>query len=232
MSQTDSTVPTHVGLILDGNRRWARERNLPTLEGHRQGFEHLKAVAEHAFDKGVKYLSAYIFSTENWSRTQEEVSYLMNLVIKMMDKYLDEVHEKGIKIVILGREDGLRQDVLKAIRRAEEKTRHNTRGTLALCFNYGGHDEIVDATRQIVSQGIPPEQITRETVAAALYGPEVPGVDLIIRTSGEQRLSGFMLYRSDYAELYFSNKYWPDFTSDDFDEALADYAGRKRRFGK
>lgn len=228
----EQAVPTHVGLILDGNRRWARARALPIRKGHQKGLEQLRTNALHAFDRGVKYLSAYVFSTENWSRAEEEVSYLMKLVIKFLEQYIDEIHERGVKVIVVGRKDGIRQDVLRAITNAEAKTRDNANGTMAFCFNYGGHDEIVDVVKRLAEQGLKPEQITRETVAQALYAPEVPGVDLIIRTSGEHRTSGFMLYRSDYAELYFADKNWPDFTPADMDDALADYAQRKRRFGK
>lgn len=229
---SNTTIPVHVGLILDGNRRWARERGLSTLEGHRKGLEAMREVSRHVFNKGVRYLSAYIFSAENWSRSEKEVSYLMGLVIKAMEAYLDEFHERGVRIVFMGRRNGLRAKVLAAIERTEEKTKHNTNGTIALCFNYGGQDEIVDAVKHIVRSGVDPDSLTRESVAAALYHPEVPAVDLMIRTSGECRTSGFMLARSDYAELYFTDKYWPDFTPIDLDDALTDYAARKRRFGK
>lgn len=228
----DTSVPAHVGLILDGNRRWATERGLPSVEGHRRGLEAMREVSRHVFGRGVKYLSAYIFSAENWSRSEKEVSYLMALVIKAMEAYLDEFHERGVRIVFLGRRQGLRAKVLAAIERTEEKTKDNANGTIALCFNYGGQDEVVDVVKSIVRSGIDVDSITRESVAAALYHPEVPTVDLMIRTSGERRTSGFMLARSDYAELYFTDKYWPDFTPDDLDDALADYATRKRRFGK
>jgi undecaprenyl diphosphate synthase len=219
MSET-ITAPKHVGIILDGNRRWAKANSLPTLEGHRQGAEKLKEVALAAFDKGVNYLSAYIFSTENWSRTEEEVGYLMDLVIKAVDKYLDEFHERGIKVVILGRRDGLRASVAEAIKRAEDKTASNTKGTLGLCFNYGGRREIVDAVNEAIKSDKP---VSEELIAQYLYAPEIPDCDLIIRTSGEQRISNFMLWRAAYSELYFVNKHWPDFTTADL--------GRSRRFG-
>lgn len=232
MNMSDSAaIPAHVGIILDGNRRWAKGRGLPTLEGHREGAEVFKTTALHAFDRGVRYLSAYVFSTENWSRTEEEVGYLMKLVIKAVEKHLDVFHEKGIKVLVLGRRSGIKPEVLKAIERTEVKTQANTKGTLALCFNYGGQEELADAFKQMSKEGVDPEQITPETIAANLYAPEIPPVDLLVRTSGEQRLSGFMLYRSDYAELYFTEKLWPDFTPDDLDQAIASYSGRERRFG-
>lgn len=225
---SDSSFPQHVGLILDGNRRWAKQQGLPTLEGHRRGSTVFKDIALHAFERGVRNVSAYVFSQENWERTEEEVGYLMQLVLKAVEQYLDEFHERGIKLVILGRRDGLRRKVLDAIKQAEDKTKHNTNGTLALCFNYGGRQEIADAAQAVAAAG---QIVTAESISSALYQPQVPDLDLIIRTSGEQRLSGFMLWRAAYAELYFSNKMWPAFTPADFDEALQAYADRERRFG-
>lgn len=221
----------HVGIVLDGNRRWAKAKGLPTLEGHRQGGENFKKIVHAAFDRGVTCLSAFVFSTENWSRTDEEVGYLMNLVMKAVESYLDEFNERGIRIVVMGRREGIRKKVLEAIKKTEEKTAHNTKGTLALCFNYGGQQEVVDACQKLISEGVNPEAITQESFRAALYNPDVPDVDLLIRTSGEQRTSGFMLYRAAYAELYFSEKLWPDFSENDLDEALDEYRARNRRFG-
>jgi undecaprenyl diphosphate synthase len=228
MSET-TVVPTHIGLILDGNRRWAKANGKPVLEGHKQGLEAFKDVSLAAFDTGVKYVSAYVFSAENWQRTQEEVSYLMALVVKGVTKHLDTFHNAGIRVVMLGSRAGLDKKVLKAIDDSIETTKNNARGTLALCFNYGGHQEIADAVQQLVDKN---EQITPENITQNLYAPEVPPLDLIIRTSGEKRLSGFMLWRSEYAELYFTDILWPDFSIADLDKAIAEYAARKRRFGK
>lgn len=230
MSDTQ-TLPKHVGIILDGNRRWAKENGLPTLKGHRQGMDVLKEVSFHAFERGVQYLSAFVFSTENWQRAEEEVNYLMDLTIKAVEKYLDEYHERGIRVVILGRRKGIRQKVLDAIARAEEKTKDNTQGTLALCFNYGGKEELVDAVKHIVAEGFTPQEITADVITGSLYSPEIPDLDLLIRTSGEERTSGFMLYRAAYAELNFNKKFWPDFTIADFDKALVEYEKRERRYG-
>lgn len=229
---TDTILPTHVGLILDGNRRWAKANGLPTLEGHRQGAEVFREIALAAFDKGVSYLTAYIFSTENWSRTEEEVDYLMKLVIRATEKYLDTFHKAGIRVVTLGRRDNISQDVIDSIERTEAKTKDNTKGTLALCFNYGGQEELVDAAKSLVMQGLSPSDITVDVLRSGLYHPEIPDIDLLIRTSGEHRVSGFMLYRTAYSELYFVDKYWPDFNSEDLDEALAAYTQRERRYGK
>lgn len=230
MSSTE--IPQHIGLILDGNRRWAKQRGLPTLEGHRKGSDTLRAVALAAYDRGVKYVSAFVFSTENWSRTDKEVNYLMGLVVKLLTQYLDEFNERGIKVVILGRREGLRSNVLKAIQKAEEATKDNTTGTLAFCFNYGGQEELVDAAKQLIADGVSAESVTKQSLEQVLYGPDVPAIDLLIRTSGEQRLSGFMLWRAAYAELYFTHTMWPDFGPNDLDEALAEYRVRQRRFGK
>ena len=232
MAEDIKTVPKHLGIILDGNRRWAKEKGLPTLEGHRRGAETFKTTVLAAFDRGIEYISAFAFSTENWQRTEEEVGYLMKLLVKAVEKHLNTFDKAGIKIVVLGRRDNLTAPVLKAIEKAEQKTAGNTTGTLALCFNYGGQEELVDAVKTIVESGVAPQDITRETIQNALYYPEVPGADLIIRTSGEHRTSGFMLYRSDYAELYFSDLYWPDFDEAELDKALSEYSNRKRRFGK
>ncbi len=233
MSNTTSrnSVPQHVGIILDGNRRWARERGLPTLEGHRKGAENFGDIVRKLFNEGVSYVSAFVFSTENWSRTEEEVKYLMKLVVKLVEDELDEFDEAGIRMVILGSRERLSKSVLRSIERTEATTKNNTKGTLAFCFNYGGHDEITRAVRQIVADGTKPEDITDEVVRSALYHPEVPAVDLIVRTSGEQRTSGFMLYRSAYAELLFLDKYWPDMEESDVDDILQEYKQRQRRFG-
>ncbi len=228
MSETNHLQ--HLGLILDGNRRWAKANGRPALEGHKQGAETFRTISMAAFDRGIKYVSAYVFSAENWSRTEEEVSYLMKLLLKAIEKYLREFNKKGIKIVVLGRKNGLSDDINGALERTEEKTKSNTRGTLALCFNYGGQQEIIDAANQAISDK--KLTLTPEILEQHLYSPEVPNVDLIIRTSGEQRTSGFMLWRAAYAEILFVDKLWPDFNVKDLDEALAVYNSRQRRFGK
>jgi undecaprenyl diphosphate synthase len=225
-------IPNHVGIILDGNRRWAKQQGLPVVQGHNRGSDVYEVISEYAIESGVKYLSVYVFSAENWKRTEEEVSFLMGLVVKLVNNTLKKIAEKDVKIVILGRRDKLSDEVLESIERAEELTKNNKKGVLAFCFNYGGKEEIVDAVKGIVEFGKRADEITAEDVASHLYHPEVPDIDLLIRTSGEQRLSGYMLWRSSYAELYFVQKHWPDFTKSDFDEALKEYSNRKRRFGK
>lgn len=232
MKDSETSIPRHLGLILDGNRRWAKERGLPTLEGHRQGAEAFKTTALAAFDRGVEFVSAYAFSTENWQRTEEEVGYLMRLFVKAVEKHLNTFNKAGIRIVILGRMKELPDDVRTALEKTEAKTNDNTRGTLAICVNYGGKEELVDAVKKLVAKGVSTSEINRQMIENALYHPEVPGIDLLIRTSGENRTSGFMLYRSDYAELYFTETMWPDFDETELDKALNEYAKRKRRFGK
>jgi len=228
----DGTIPTHVGIILDGNRRWAKAKGLKTIDGHREGAEAFKRVSLAAFDTGVKYLSAFIFSTENWQRAKEEVSFLMKLVVRAVELHLDEFHQKNIKIIVVGSRDNVPKAVLSAIDRTEQKTANNTAGTLALCFNYGGKPELVDAVKNIVASGVSAQNVTEELISANVYNPELPQIDLIIRRSGEKRTSGFMLWRADYAELLFIDKMWPDFTVEDLGNALHEYAHRSRRFGK
>lgn len=227
-----TAVPTHLGLILDGNRRWAVENGLPTLDGHKKGYENLKLIGEAAIDRGVKFISAYVFSTENWKRAKAEVKYLMDLLSWVAVHEVEEMNRKNIKVVFLGKDQPLSEKNLRLIHQAEEKTKDNTRGTLALCVNYGGQTEIAEATQKLLQTGIKPEDITPEAIREHLYHPEIPDIDLVIRTSGEQRLSNFMIWRAAYSELLFIDKHWPAFTVDDLDAALADYAGRVRRFGQ
>jgi len=230
MAENTVPVPRHLGIILDGNRRWAKQQGLKTLEGHQQGAEVFREIVYAALDRGVEYVSAWIFSTDNWKRTQEEVSYLMGLVLKVVDKYLDEFHQKGVKIVILGSREGLNDKVIAALDKTIEKTANNTQGTVALCFNYGGKQEIIDAIKRLPDDE--KADLTSDKFEQYLYSKDVPGVDLIVRTSGERRTSGYMMWRADYAELLFVDKFWPDFTTEDLDEVLAEYKQRNRRFGK
>lgn len=225
------SVPKHLGLILDGNRRWARDQGLPTLEGHRKGYDNLKKITKAAFAKGVEYVSAYIFSTENWSRTKEEVDYLMNLAMRIATKDAKELMKENIRIVVLGIEDKVPPKLIEAWRQVEEDSKNNTGGTLALCFNYGGIREITDAVKKIVHSGMGAEAITEETIAENLYHPEIPPVDFMVRTSGEQRTSNFMLWRLAYAELYFAQPHWPAFDEGELDKAFEEYSRRNRRFG-
>lgn len=225
-------MPTHLGLILDGNRRWARSQGLPTLEGHRRGYDNLHTILDAALDRGIKVVSAYVFSTENWSRTKEEVKYLMDLIVLMLKKDVREMHERGVRIVWLGSKQQVGKRVLKAIEDAEELTKHNTKATFAMCFNHGGQREIAEAVQRLVRDGVPSEDINEQKITEYIDHPELPPLDLIVRTSGEQRLSNFMLWRAAYAELIFVPKHWPEFSVDDLDMALDEFVSRSRRHGK
>lgn len=226
-----ATTPAHIGFILDGNRRWAKANNKSTFSAHRMGYEKIKEIALGAFDRGVKFISVYALSTENWNRSEKEVNYLMDLAFSLATSEVDELNKKNIRVIFLGCQDRLSTKMIKAIERAEELTKSNTYGTVAICFNYGGQLEIVDAVKKILSSNPHPSEVTVDLINKNLYAPEVPPVDLVVRTSGEQRLSNFMLWRIAYSELIFVQKYWPDFNQEDLDEILNIYAGRERRFG-
>jgi len=231
MLEQKKDIPNHLGLILDGNRRWAVKQGLPVFEGHKKGYETLKNIVTAAFEQGVKCVSAYVFSTENWNRSEEEVKYLMNFLLWVVKNEVSSLHEKNIRLRFAGSELGLRINIIKAIDEAEEKTKNNTGGTLVICFNYGGQQEISDAVKQIVRTGTKPEEITPELIGQHLYVPDIPPIDLVIRSSGEQRLSNFMIWRTAYSELMFIKKYWPAFTKKDLNDAFKWYAERDRRFG-
>lgn len=223
--------PVHIGYIIDGNRRWAKEHGLPTYEGHLAGYNAIQDVARATLNAGIKYMTVYIFSTENWKRSEDEVGRLIGLVLKMLTADLHFFIEEDVKLVILGTRDGLSQKIIDAIENAEAKTADGQAGTLALCFNYGGQIEIADAVKKIVQSGVKASEITPELISKNLYYPEIPPCDLIVRTSGEQRLSNFMLWRAAYSEFIFLDKNWPDMTKDDVSAILDEYANRNRRFG-
>ncbi len=227
-----NNVPMHLGLILDGNRRWAKDQGKPTYDGHRAGYENLKVIGKAAIKRGVKYVSAYVFSTENWKRSAEEVDYLMKLLLWVAKNEVKELHEENIRIRFLGEKTRLSKDIIKAITNAEEKTKDNTAGTLALCLNYGGQQEIAHAMNEILAENGQIGSITVDDIEQHLYAPDIPPVDLLVRTSGEQRISNFMLWRAAYSELLFVDKHWPAFNVDDLDMALGEYARRQRRFGQ
>lgn len=224
-------IPQHIGYIIDGNRRWAKEHGLPPYEGHMAGYNIIQDVVLATFDTGVQYVSAYIFSTENWQRSEQEVSKLMTLVLKLLTSDLRILEENNIRLKVLGSRENVSAKILKAIDDAEARTANNTRGTLGICFNYGGHLEITDAVKKIVQTGIPAEEITPELITQNLYCPEIPAVDVVVRTSGEQRFSNFMLWRAAYSEFISLEKYWPDMTKEDVTAILEEYSRRNRRFG-
>lgn len=220
-------VPNHIGIIMDGNRRWAKEKKKKTIEGHLAGANRIISLAKYIFDKGVKYLSIYAFSTENFNRSAEEVSYLMGLIIKFFNERVNELHDYNIKIVVSGLRDNLSKEVLKCIDNVVDLTKDNTGGVLNVCLNYGGRREIVDAVNKIKEANV---NITEETFGKYLYN-DLPDLDYVIRTSGEERISNFMLWQISYAEFYFPKVYFPDFDEKEFDKALEIYNNRNRRFG-
>lgn len=222
-----------IGLILDGNRRWARERNLPTLEGHRRGFNLIEDTARWVRDRGIPHMVFYGFSTENWGRKEEEVQYLMDLFRELINKTGDEFHKEGVRVRFAGQRNRFAADIQEGMGRIEEKTRNNTRLTVWACLSYGGRAEIVEAARRAAQSG----SITEESIAASLWtvdgeGAAMPDPDSIVRTSGEQRLSGFLPWQGVYSELFFIKSHWPDFSEKILDEILEEYAERERRHGK
>lgn len=231
MSTVTENIPTHLGLILDGNRRWARSNGFTVAQGHRKGYQNLKTISKAAIKHGVRYISAYVFSTENWNREKQEVQDIMKILQWVLKHEVKEFHKENIRLRVIGSKAKLGAVLLTAIHDAEKLTEENTRATILLCLDYGGQQEIVDATKKIVAKGVKPEDITTEMIEQNLYAPDVPPIDLIIRTSGEQRLSNFMTWESTYSELMFSEKNWPEFSKKDLASAIDAYGKLHRRFG-
>ncbi|MDH5606401.1 MAG: isoprenyl transferase [Anaerolineae bacterium] len=224
-------IPTHIAIIMDGNGRWARSRGLPRLAGHRAGTENLRRIVEACIDFGVKYLTIYAFSTENWGRPKQEVSGLMNIFDDVFDRELVELNRQGAQLRHIGRMEGIPPNMKRRIIQGVEATKDNDKFVLNVAFNYGGRDEIVYAIQQIVKDGIPEDEITEELVSEYLFTKGIPDPDLVIRTSGEQRISNFLLWQSAYAEWVFPDTFWPDFGREELLDAIRDYAHRERRFG-
>lgn len=216
---------------MDGNRRWAKRRGLPSLAGHKRGYEVFKQAGEWCLDRGIDFLTVFAFSTENWNRSKKEVDYLMRLLTLALSKEVDDLHRKNIRISVIGRIHELPKRLQQHIASAMALTKNNTRGTLQLAINYGGRAEIVDAVRKVYKTAKSASAITEASISAALYTANQPEPEMIIRTSGEQRLSGFLAWQSVYSELYFLKKNWPDFSERDLDAALLEYKHRQRRFG-
>lgn len=227
-----SALPQHIGYIVDGNRRWARKHGLPAYEGHLAGYNAIQDVAKATFDAGVPYMSAYIFSTENWKRSQDEVSKLMGLVLRLLSSDLHIFTDNNIRLRVLGSREGVSEKIIKEIDNAEKVTRDNTAGTLALCFNYGGQLEITEAVQKAAIAGEDMSNLNPDTLARYLYAPDIPPVDLIVRSGGDQRISNFMLWRAAYSELLFLDNSWPDMTKEDVSAIIEEYGNRSRRFGK
>ncbi len=226
-----AAIPAHVAIIMDGNGRWAQQRGLSRQAGHRAGTENIRRIIETFADRGVQYLTLYAFSTENWGRPRREVSALIKLLGKVLERELKALHENGVRLVHVGSLEPLSPDLQKKVCDAIELTKRNERMTVCLAFNYGGRAEIVEAVRRIVSSGIPASEVTDEVIAANLNTKGIPDPDLIVRTAGEMRLSNFLLWQAAYAEYYATPTYWPDFGEEEIDRALAAYAGRQRRYG-
>lgn len=227
--------PEHVAIIMDGNGRWAKARGLPRSAGHRAGVEALRKTVRAVGERGIKWLTVYAFSSENWSRPKSEVSDLMALLKLFIRRDLAELHRNGVRVRIIGERDGLQPDIADLLREAEALTALNRNMTLVIAFNYGGRDEIVRAVRQMTEAArtgaLKPGEIDENTVSEFLDTADMPDPDLVIRTSGEQRLSNFLLWQAAYAELVFAPCYWPDFGSADLDRALEAFHARERRFG-
>jgi undecaprenyl diphosphate synthase len=226
---TESQTPHCIGIILDGNRRWAREQGLASLEGHQQGAEAFKRIVYAVRDRGVAHLAAYAFSTENWNRPDEEVSYLMDLFLKSVSSHMEELAKEDVQIRIVGQRARFSEKIQKAFAAIEEKSAHNTRLTVWICLSYGGRSEIVEAARSIALSG---EDVTETTLEQHMWTADMPNADIIIRTGGEKRLSGFLTWKSVYSELFFVDTYWPAFTESHLDAILEEYAQRERRHGK
>jgi undecaprenyl diphosphate synthase len=237
MTETPSTVPLekipqHVAMIMDGNGRWALQRGLPRLAGHKAGTENLRRVIRASVEFGIKYLTIYAFSTENWGRPPEEVKGLMYILEDVIDRELNELHKEGVQLRHIGRLERLAPSLQEKVLDAIDVTKNNDRLILNIAFNYGGRDEIVQAIQRMMKDGVPPEKVTDELVSQYLYTAGVPDPDLIIRTSGELRVSNFLIWQAAYSEWYITPTFWPDFDKDEYRRALEAFSHRDRRYGK
>jgi undecaprenyl diphosphate synthase len=224
--------PQHVAMIMDGNGRWARQRGLPRLAGHRAGTENIRRIVEACVEQEIGYLTLYAFSTENWRRPDAEVQGLLRILGEVIERETPELDRQGVQIRHIGSLEGVPPELVTAIGYALKTTEHNNRLVLSVAFNYGSRTEIVEAVRRIVASGLPAEEITEATISEHLYTGGYPDPDLIIRTAGEARLSNYLLWQAAYAEFWFTPVFWPDFDKDVFYEALTDYSRRKRKFGQ
>ena len=225
-------IPEHVAIIMDGNGRWARSRGLPRMAGHRAGVDNLRRIIEAAVEYGIKYLTIYAFSTENWKRPPAEVKGLINILEDVIDRELKSLNENGVQLRHIGRLEQLKPELQDKVKQAIKMTEKNDRLILNVAWNYGGRDEIVCAIKEMISEGIQPEEITESLVGRYLFTSDSPDPDLIIRTSGEMRVSNFLIWQGAYSEWYATATYWPDFDPEELLEALRVYAQRERRFGR
>lgn len=228
----DLAVPQHIGIIMDGNGRWAKQRGLPRHEGHRQGTENLREILQACGDFGVKYLTIYAFSTENWARPPAEVNFLIRILEHVIDRELRELHEKGVRLRHIGSDKGLSNILRRKVREAQELTHNNDSLILNVAFDYGGRAEIVRACQQIIEAGLDPAEVTEDVFAQYLYTAGQPDPDLIIRTGGDLRLSNFLVWQAAYAELYVTETFWPDFDRRHLKQAIEAFNQRERRFGR
>ena len=224
-------IPSHVAIIMDGNGRWAKKRKLPRLAGHKAGTNNIHHIIKCLADRGVKYVTLYVFSTENWSRPSQEVRGLMRLIEESIDKEVQSLHADGVRLVHIGRSDGVSQRLQNKVRKAIELTENNKKLIVCIAFNYGGRSEIVHAVKRIIQDGITPDEVDEALVSKYLYTADLPDPDLIIRTGGEMRISNFLLWQAAYSEYYITPTLWPDFGPDEIEQALADFGDRERRFG-
>jgi len=232
----DNRIPQHIAIILDGNGRWAKDRNLSRTEGHIAGVKRVEEIMDYSQELGIKVLTLFTFSTENWNRPESEVAMIMKIVTAVIDRKIAKLKRDNMRFYTIGRKDRLPKEVAKTINMAIEETKNNSGITINLAFDYGSRLEIVDAVRSIAQAAtenkLSVEDISEETISQALYTKNLPDPDLLIRTSGEQRISNFLLWQLSYAEFYFTEKYWPDFDIKEFKKALRDFQGRERRYGK
>jgi undecaprenyl diphosphate synthase len=224
-------IPRHIAVIMDGNGRWAKSRGLPRLAGHRAGVENLRRVIEGCVEYGIQVLTIYAFSTENWERPEDEVKGLLSILEEVIDRELDELNRNGVQLRHIGRLEGLSPFLQKKVVQAIELTRENRKLILNIAFNYGGRDELVCAVRSIIRDGVPPDAVDETLIGTYLYTAGLPDPDLVVRTSGEQRVSNFLIWQSAYAEWYFPAVFWPDFNKEELRKALWEYNSRDRRFG-
>ena len=230
-SITPTDIPRHVAIIMDGNGRWAKERGLPRVAGHRAGTENLRTIIRASAKLGIQYLTLYAFSTENWSRPRAEITGLMHILSDVIDREMDELNKEGARLVHIGHLDGLSKTLQEKVRQAIELTKNNRRITIVLAFNYGGRDEIIHAVKNMLKDHLAPEDVDEALMSRYMFTHGLPDPDLVIRTSGEQRTSNFLVWQSVYAEWVFPKVYWPDFDEEELRKAVEEYASRERRFG-
>ena len=227
----NACLPRHVAIIMDGNGRWAKKRGMPRTFGHKAGTENVRKIVKYCSKKDIGYLTVYAFSTENFKRPADEVGALMKLLVEYFNRETDELKANGVRLNVIGDLSGFSPVTLEAIHNGLEKTKDGTKLVFTIALGYGSRHEIADAVRAMIKEGVKPEDVTEESISRHLYTADLPDPDLIIRTSGEERLSNFLLYQAAYAEFFFTDVLWPDFDETEFDKALAVYAGRSRRYG-